>query len=288
MAGLTINSQYAMPSGYKIPVLGYGVYQTPADVASEVVQHAIKVGYRHVDSAVAYRNEQPSAEGMKKSGIPREELFFTTKIPPKDMSYENSKQHIDNTLKITGFDYVDLYLLHSPYGGKENRLGAWKALVEGVQDGKIRSIGVSNYGVHHLDELEAWIKETEAREGKGKGGVISINQIELHPWLARPDIVNWCKQRGVLCEAYCPLVRATRNEDPLLEPLAEKYKKTPSQVLLRWSLQMGFVPLPKSVTKSRIEENTQIYDFELSAEDMKSLDTGVYEVCAWDPTVSRD
>ncbi|KAH6862425.1 hypothetical protein AA0118_g7412 [Alternaria tenuissima] len=288
MAGLTINSQYAMPSGYKIPVLGYGVYQTPADVASEVVQHAIKVGYRHVDSAVAYRNEQPSAEGMKKSGIPREELFFTTKIPPKDMSYENSKQHIDNTLNITGFDYVDLYLLHSPYGGKENRLGAWKALVEGVQDGKIRSIGVSNYGVHHLDELEAWIKETEAREGKGKGGVISINQIELHPWLARPDIVNWCKQRGVLCEAYCPLVRATRNEDPLLKPLAEKYKKTPSQVLLRWSLQMGFVPLPKSVTKSRIEENVQIYDFELSAEDMKSLDTGVYEVCAWDPTVSRD
>ncbi|RYO29755.1 hypothetical protein AA0111_g5952 [Alternaria arborescens] len=288
MAGLTINSQYAMLSGYKIPVLGYGVYQTPADVASEVVQHAIKVGYRHVDSAVAYRNEQPSAEGMKKSGIPREELFFTTKIPPKDMSYENSKQHIDNTLNITGFDYVDLYLLHSPYGGKENRLGAWKALVEGVQDGKIRSIGVSNYGVHHLDELEAWIKETEAREGKGKGGVISINQIELHPWLARPDIVNWCKQRGVLCEAYCPLVRATRNEDPLLKPLAEKYKKTPSQVLLRWSLQMGFVPLPKSVTKSRIEENAQIYDFELSAEDMKSLDTGVYEVCAWDPTVSRD
>ncbi|CAN9158929.1 unnamed protein product [Alternaria alternata] len=288
MAGLTINSQYAMPSGYKIPVLGYGVYQTPADVASEVVQHAIKVGYRHVDSAVAYRNEQPSAEGMKKSGIPREELFFTTKIPPKDMSYENSKQHIDNTLNITGFDYVDLYLLHSPYGGKENRLGAWKALVEGVQDGKIRSIGVSNYGVHHLDELEAWIKEIEAREGKGKGGVISINQIELHPWLARPDIVNWCKQRGVLCEAYCPLVRATRNEDPLLKPLAEKYKKTPSQVLLRWSLQMGFVPLPKSVTKSRIEENAQIYDFELSAEDMKSLDTGVYEVCAWDPTVSRD
>lgn len=238
MAGLTINSQYAMLSGYKIPVLGYGVYQTPADVVSEVVQHAIKVGYRHVDSAVAYRNEQPSAEGMKKSGIPREELFFTTKIPPKDMSYENSKQHIDNTLNITGFDYVDLYLLHSPYGGKENRLGAWKALVEGVQDGKIRSIGVSNYGVHHLDELEAWIKETEAREGKGRGGVISINQIELHPWLARPDIVNWCKQRGVLCEAYCPLVRATRNEDPLLKPLAEKYKKTPSQVLLRWSLQM--------------------------------------------------
>ncbi|UPX11984.1 uncharacterized protein EKO05_0002562 [Ascochyta rabiei] len=288
MSSITINTKYRMPSGYDIPALGYGVYQTPAAECAEVVEHALKNGYRHVDSAVAYRNEQPSAEGMKASGIPRSELFFTTKIPPKEMSYKNSKQHIDNTLKITGFDYVDLYLLHSPYGGKENRIGAWKALVEGVQDGRIRSIGVSNYGVYHLEELEAYIKETESSQGKGKGGVISINQVELHPWLARKDIVDWCKARGVLCEAYCPIVRATRNDDALLTPLAKKYGKTPSQVLIRWSLQMGFIPLPKSVTKSRIEENAQVYDFELSAEDMETLDTGAYEPCAWDPTVSRD
>ncbi|KAJ4368499.1 hypothetical protein N0V86_009404 [Didymella sp. IMI 355093] len=288
MSTLSINTKYRMPSGYEIPALGYGVYQTPAAECAEVVEHALKNGYRHVDSAVAYRNEQPSAEGMKASGIAREELFFTTKIPPKDMNYENSKSHIENTLKITGFDYVDLYLLHSPYGGKENRIGAWKALVEGVEAGKIRSIGVSSYGVHHLDELETYIKETESSQGQGKGGVVSINQVELHPWLARPDIVNWCKQRGVLCEAYCPIVRATRNDDPLLAPLAKKYGKTPSQVLIRWSLQMGFIPLPKSVTKSRIEENADVYDFELSADDMKTLDTGAYEPCAWDPTVSRD
>jgi diketogulonate reductase-like aldo/keto reductase len=178
---------------------------------------------------------------MNKSGIPREELFFTTKIPPKDMSYETAKEHIKNTLKFTGLEYVDLYLLHSPYGGNENRIGAWKALVEGVQSGKIRSIGVSNYGVHHLEELETWIEKTEAKEGKGKGGVISINQIELHPWLARPDIVEWCKKRGVLCEAYCPIVRATKNEDPLLQPLVKKYKKTAAQILLRWSLQMVYL-----------------------------------------------
>jgi len=238
MSNLNINSTYRMNSGYDIPALGYGVYQTPADVASEVVHHALKTGYRHVDSAVAYRNEQPSAEGMKKSGIPRDQLFFTTKIPPKDMRYDTAKEHIDNTLKITGFDYVDLYLLHSPYGGKENRIGAWKALVEGVQAGKIRSIGVSNYGVHHLDELEAYIKATDEKEGKGKGGVLSVNQVELHPWLARPDIVDWCKKRGVLLEAYCPIVRAQKNDDPLLQPLAKKYKKTPSQILIRWSFQM--------------------------------------------------
>lgn len=237
MAKFTISSTYRLPSGYEIPVLGYGVYQTPADIASEVVQHALKVGYRHVDSAVAYRNEAASAEGMKKSGIPREQLFFTTKIPPKDMTYENSKKHIENTLQVTGFDYVDLYLLHSPYGGKENRIGAWKALVESVEAGKIRSIGVSNYGVHHLDELEQYIKSTDEKEGKGKGGVLSVNQVELHPWLARKDIVDWCEKRGVILEAYCPLVRATKADDPVLVPLAKKYGKTTAQVLLRWSLQ---------------------------------------------------
>jgi diketogulonate reductase-like aldo/keto reductase len=238
MARFTINTKYRMPSGHDIPALGYGVYQTPAAEAADVVSHALKVGYRHVDSAVAYRNEAPTAEGMKSGGIPREHLFFTTKIPPKALGYDTAKQHIDATIQTTGFDYVDLYLLHSPYGGREARLGAWRALVEGVQAGKIRSIGVSNYGVHHLDELEAWIKETEAKEGKGKGGVLSVNQVELHPWLARRDIVDWCKQRGVLCEAYCPIVRATKNEDPLLVALAKKHGKTPAQVLIRWSLQM--------------------------------------------------
>jgi diketogulonate reductase-like aldo/keto reductase len=231
------DSVYKLNSGYTIPVLGFGVYQTPADVASEVVQHAIKVGYRQIDSAVAYRNEADSADGMKKSGLERGDLFFTTKIPPKEMSYENAKRHIDNSLKVTGFDYIDLYILHSPYGGKENRIGAWKALVEGVEAGKIRSIGVSNYGVHHLEELEQWIKSTEEKEGKGKGGVLSINQVELHPWLPRKDIVEWCEKRNVLLQAYSPLVRATKTEDPLLVPLAKKYGKTTSQILVRWSLQ---------------------------------------------------
>lgn len=143
---------------------------------------------------------------MKKSGIPRSELFFTTKIPPRDMSYAAAKRDIDLTLQRTGLGYVDLYLLHAPYGGKEGRLGAWKALVEGVEAGKIRSIGVSNYGVHHLEELEAYIKDTDARNGKGRGGVLSVNQVELHPWLARKDIVDWCEKRGVLLEACSLLV----------------------------------------------------------------------------------
>jgi diketogulonate reductase-like aldo/keto reductase len=168
-----------------------------------VVLHALNVGYRHVDSATVYRNEEPSAAGMKKSGIPREQLFFTSKVPPRDISYAAAAKCVDTTLSKTGLDYVDLYLLHAPYGGKEGRLGAWKALVEAVEAGKVKSIGVSNYGVHHLEELEEWIKETENKEGKGKGGVLSVNQVELHPWLARPDIVKWCEQRGVILEVRC-------------------------------------------------------------------------------------
>lgn len=179
--------------------------------------------------------------------------------------------------------------------------------MEAQQAGKIRSIGVSNYGVHHLDELESYIKELEEVNGKGKGGEISVGQWELHPWLTRPDIVEWCQKRGVVIQAYCPLVRGQRFNEPILEPLVKKYGKTAAQVLIRWSLQKvyllkgtlrdiwtnhhcvkGFVPLPKSVTPSRIEENSAVFDFELTAEEMDSLNTHDYAPCSWDPTTSHD
>jgi diketogulonate reductase-like aldo/keto reductase len=178
----------------------YSEKTRPADVAENVVDHAIKVGYRHVDSATVYRNEAPSAAGMRESGVPRDQLFFTSKVSPRNMNYNDATKSVDSTLRRTGLEYIDLYLLHSPYGGKGGRLGAWKALAEAVDAGKVRSIGVSNFGVHHLEELEEYIKAEEAVKGKGKAGVLSVNQVELHPWLARPDIVKWCKDRGVLLE----------------------------------------------------------------------------------------
>ncbi|KAK3676630.1 hypothetical protein LTR78_003404 [Recurvomyces mirabilis] len=279
---LNINSTVKMPSGYEIPLLGYGVYQTPADVAEDVTKHAIRSGYRHVDSATVYRNEAPSAKGMLAAGLSRKDLFYTSKVPPKDINYKDAKACVDESLKKTGLEYIDLYLLHAPYGGKEGRLGAWRALVEAVDEGKVRSIGVSNYGVQHLDELEEWQKQ----QPKDKAGILSVNQIELHPWLARPDIVKWCQQHNIILEAYSPLVRATRMDDPLLAPIAKKHGKEPGQILLRWGLQKGFVILPKSVTHSRIEKNARLYDFELDAEDMKGLETGKYEPCAWDPTTA--
>ncbi|KAL8768081.1 MAG: hypothetical protein Q9209_005624 [Squamulea sp. 1 TL-2023] len=288
MADLSIKTEYTMLSGHKIPALGFGVPLRPADVAEEVVLHSLKVGYRHIDSARAYRNEGPCADAIKKSGIPRSKIFFTSKVPPRSMGYEQTKSSINSSFSQTGLDYVDLYLIHAPYGGKSARNGTWRALIEAQQAGRIRSIGVSNYGVHHLNELESYIKELESQNGKGKGGEISVGQWELHPWLGRPDIVDWCQKRGVVIQAYCPIVRGQRFEEPVLKPLVEKYGKTPSQVLLRWSLQKGFVPLPKSVTLSRIEENADLYDFQLTDEEMKSLETGEYAPCAWDPTISDD
>jgi len=250
----------------------------------------LKTGYRHVDSAVVYRNEAPSLAGMRSASLPRSSLFFTSKVPPKAMSYSAASQCIAETLAkvdAEGLEYVDLYLLHCPYGGRDARIGAWRALVEAAKSGRVRSIGVSNYGVHHLEELEAWQAQAE-RERPGSAGVLSVNQVELHPWLARPDIVQWCRRRDVILEAYSPLVRAERMEEPVLRELAQKHARTPAQVLVRWSLQMGFVPLPKSVTERRIEENADVYGFELDQADMERLHTGAYAPCTWDPTVSRD
>ncbi|KAL9100736.1 MAG: hypothetical protein Q9163_003921 [Psora crenata] len=285
---MDLSTKYKMLSGYEIPVLGYGVYQTPANVAEDVVLHAFKTGYRHIDSARVYRNEQPCADAIRKSGIPRNEIFFTSKVPPRSMGYDATQASIESSLKQTGLEYIDLYLVHAPYGGRNARNGTWRALVEAQHAGKVRSLGVSNYGVHHLNELEVYIKELESEHGKGKGGEISVGQWELHPWLNRPDIVGWCTERGVVVEAYCPLVRGQRFGEESLQKLAKRHGKTPAQVLLRWSLQKGFVPLPKSVTYSRIEENADIYNFELPEDDMNGLTTDEYSPCSWDPTTSDD
>jgi diketogulonate reductase-like aldo/keto reductase len=199
------------------------------------------------------------------------------------------QKSISSTLTQTRLPYIDLYLIHCPYGGKESRLGTWDALLEAQRAGTIRSLGISNYGVHHLTELESHISHLNATHGPGAGGTISVGQWELHPWLPREDIVSWCRARNIVIEAYCPLVRGQRSEDEILKAIAAQHGKTWAQVLLRWSLQKGFVPLPKSVTMSRIEENADVFGFELSAEEMGRLERrGSYEPCSWDPTVSDD
>merc|ERR1711964_603721 len=220
MAAITINSKRRMNSGFDIPTLGYGVYKVPADICGEVVSQALKAGYRHVDCAAMYRNEKPAGKAILDSGIPREEVFYTSKVYQPALTYEGVKAQVDLSLKECGLGYIDLMLLHAPYGGREGRKGAWKALVESVEG------------------------------GKGKGGVISVGQWEIHPWIPRSDIVEWCKKRNIVVEAYSPLARGQRLSDKDLQPLTKKYGKSAAQILVRWSLQHSFVPLPKSETPS--------------------------------------
>lgn len=220
---------------------------------------------------------------IRDSGIPREELFFTTKVRPF-MGQKDEipvEEQIKQSLEKSGLDYIDLMLIHAPFGGPERRKRWWKGLVEAVHQGKIRSIGVSNYGLHHLEELEQYIAELELKEGEGKGGVISVAQYEVHPWCQRKDIAAWCAKRNVALEAYCPVVRGERFGDETLVRLSEKYGKTQAQVLIRWSLQKGYVPLPKSVTPSRIKENADVYDFELTQEEVDELGTDEDIPVAW-------
>lgn len=281
-ATLTLQSTVHLPSGHSMPILGYGVYQTPQDVCKSVCLQALQAGYRHIDSARAYRNEAPCADAIKDSGLARSEVFFTSKVPPKNLGYDGAKNAIVKTLEDTGLDYIDLYLIHSPYGGQKAREGAWRALSEAQQQGLVNSIGVSNFGVHHLQSLQEFINEEGLRG-------IDVGQWELHPWLPREDIVNWSGKQGVVVQAWSPLVRAQRLDEQVLKTIAAKHGKTAAQILIRWSLEKGFVPLPKSVTTSRIEENSEVYDFRLDEDDMKQLHfPNSYAPCSWDPTVSDD
>ncbi|KAL2867306.1 aldo/keto reductase family protein [Aspergillus lucknowensis] len=277
-----LRSTYRLNSGYEIPVLGYGVYLIAPSKTEQTTREALRLGYRHVDSAIMYRNERACGSAIASSGIDRSEIFFTTKIPPESMGYNATMRAIDSSLRTAEQEYFDLILLHAPYGGKEARLGSWRALVEAQKAGKTRSIGVSNFGVHHLDELEGHIKSS------GDGSKIDVGQYELHPWLDHSDIVEWLQRRNIVVQAYSPLAHGTRMKERLLAELGKKYGKSPAQIMIRWGLQKGFVPLPKSVTPSRIKENSEVFDFELSEEDMKILHTGEYSPTDWDPTVDYD
>ncbi|KAF4762367.1 hypothetical protein HAV15_006075 [Penicillium sp. str.  len=243
MAPLSLQSTYKLVSGYEIPVVGFGVYQTPSDVTEKVTRKAIELGYRHVDSAKVYGNELESAAAIRASGLDRSQIFYTSKVPSKSMGYEKAKKAIEESIAAANLGYIDLLLIHAPYGGKEDRLGTWRALVEAQKAGHVRSLGVSNFAIQHLEELEEYIKS-------GAGGQITV---------------------------------ATRMKEPVLQNLAKKHGKSGAQILVRWSLQKGYVPLPKSVTESRILENSQVFDFTLSDEDMASLKLNTYEPVCWDP-----
>ncbi|KAK6907226.1 hypothetical protein I203_101216 [Kwoniella mangroviensis CBS 8507] len=278
---LSIDSSIKLASGHSIPQLGYGVYQARSKECENGVKEAIKAGYRHIDSAQAYHNEDVVGRAVLQTDIPRSSIFLTTKYMPAHTVHPSSSVYdiLKNSLKKidrTGSDqpYIDLMLIHAPFGGEEGRKNNWEALVKAQKEGWIRDIGVSNFGVNHLKSLPS--------------PKPSINQIELHPFCQQREIVKYCGENGIAVQAYSPLIRADpkRYENPVLVGLAKKYEKEVAQVLIRWSLQKGYIPLPKSVTPSRIKSNADVYDFELTEEDMKALDgldEGAKGACSWNP-----
>lgn len=265
---MSLTDTYTLNNGVKIPVVGFGTWQTPdGNIAESSVLAALKAGYRHIDTAAAYGNQESVGRGIRKSGIPRDEVFVTTKLWNKDHGYQAAKQAIDRSLMELGLDYLDLYLIHWPNPvdfrdrWQEMNAESWRAMEEAVQAGKIRAIGVSNFRAKHLDELlkTATIQPT-------------VNQIFLNPSDLQPEVTAYNEAHHILSEAYSPLGTGKIFKVAELQNIAANYGKTVAQVVLRWSLQHGFLPLPKSVHPERIEENVQLFDFELSEADMKVID----------------
>lgn len=265
MASLSLNSTLPLAnSSHKIPQLGFGVYLSPPETCVKSCLTALKAGYRHIDTAQYYANEEQVGQALRESGLKREEVYLTTKIlsPGNDVD-STYKSVLDSVEKLAGKDgYVDLFLIHSPNAGPEKRKLMWLALEKAKAEGKAREIGVSNYGIGHIEEIKKI----------GKVWPPAINQIELHPWCQQKDAVKYCQDNNIIVEAYCPLVRNQKASDPTLQSIAKKHGVTDAQVLVRWSLQRGFVPLPKSDTPSRIEKNADLYGFELDGDDMAQLD----------------
>lgn len=266
MPSLKITDTLPLPSSnIRIPRLGFGVYQSPINQCTKSCLDALKAGYRHIDTAQYYMNESEVGEALKQTDVPRSEIFVTTKILSAGGSVQKSYQRcVESIKKIDSKNgYVDLFLIHSASGSKEKRKELWLALEQLYREGKAKSIGVSNWGVGHIEEMKSYAKEVT---------VPHVNQIELHPYCSQRTIVEYCEKNKIVIEAYSPLVRNYKAKEKTLVRVAEGCGKSTAQVLIRWCLQRGFVPLPKSDNPQRIEENANVYDFEISQDDMKMLD----------------
>ena len=262
--------------GVRIPVIGFGVYQSPpGEPTRSAVRHALATGYRHLDTARIYDNEADVGAAIRESGVPREEIFVTTKLWNAEHGFDRAQRACEASLKRLRLDYVDLYLVHWPVAGRRNE--TWRAMLALRDDGKARAVGVSNFTARHLAELDG--------EGRGDADRPAVNQIELHPFLRPREILDACDARGIVVEAYSPLTRGEKLRDPRIAAIAKAVDKTPAQVLIRWSLQHAWVPLPKSVKPARIEENAAVFDFELSDDQMHALDALDENLhTCWDPT----
>ncbi|MGN7474240.1 aldo/keto reductase [Bacillus velezensis] len=259
-----LQAKATLHNGVEMPWFGIGVFKVEegAELVN-AVKTALVHGYHSVDTAAIYGNEEGVGEGIRQglqeAGLKREDIFVTSKVWNADLGYEETLKAFDTSLEKLGLDYLDLYLIHWPVEGKY--IDAWRALETLYRDGRIKAIGVSNFQIHHLKHL---MKETEIKP--------MINQVEYHPRLTQKELLAFCTEQGIQLEAWSPLMQGQLLDHPVLQEIAEKYGKSAAQVILRWDLQNGVITIPKSTKKHRIEENANVFDFELSADDMKRID----------------
>jgi diketogulonate reductase-like aldo/keto reductase len=280
---------FVLNNGVTMPALGLGVFQSPPEETAAAVETALRVGYRHVDTAAAYGNERQVGEGIRRSGLDRSAVFIETKVWVSDYGYDQTLHAFDKATRKLGVDQLDLLILHQPAPDRFDRtVAAYTALETLLADGKVRAIGVSNFMRHHLDDL---LRQTSV--------VPAVNQIELHPYFAQPDVQNAAAEHGILTQAWSPIGGITfypgwgeerRNvlQDPVIGEIAAAHGKSPAQVMLRWQLQHGRSAIPKSTNPSRIAENFDVFDFELPVEEISridALDTGVRN--GPDPDIAR-
>lgn len=248
-------------NGVKMPQLGFGVFKVKeGGEVVEAVKAALAAGYRSIDTAAVYGNEEGVGQAIRESGIPREQLFITTKVWNADQGYESTLAAFETSRQKLGLDYLDLYLIHWPVKGKYKE--TWRALEKLYKDGVVKAIGVSNFQVHHLEDL-----------AQDSANVPTVNQIELHPLLTQQELRDYCAKHSIYVEAWSPLMQGNNLDDPILVELAKAHGKSVAQIILRWHLQHNIIVIPKSVTAKRIEENAALYDFELSPAEMARIDS---------------
>jgi 2,5-diketo-D-gluconate reductase A len=251
-----------MNDGRSIPVIGFGVWQVPDDVVVDATLKALEVGYRHIDTACVYENERGVGEALRRSGLNRDDIFVTTKVWNTDQGYDQTLRAFDTSTDLLGIDEVDLYLVHWPTPARDLYLDSWRALIRLREEGRARSIGVSNFHEAHLRKI---VDET--------GVIPAMNQIELHPWLPQTHLRDIDARLGIKTEAWSPLGSGQLIDNPVVAEVAAKHGKSPAQVMVRWSIQLGNIVLPKSVTPERIEQNIDVFDFILDDADMAAIAT---------------
>lgn len=279
----SLKDSYKLRNGVKIPCVGFGTYLTPdGDTAVRAVEEALRVGYRHIDTAAIYKNEKSVGRAIRESGINRNDLFVTSKVWNSDQGFDSTLQAFERTLSDLQLEYLDLYLIHWPvpkghdHDWKKMNRETWRAMEQLLEEGRVRAIGVSNFKPHHLNAL----METAVI-------LPMVDQIEIHPGLNQNDTVGFCKEHDIVVEAWGPLSQGKLFKITDLDELTDRYHKTVAQICLRWHLQRGIIPLPKSVNSSRIAENADIFDFELTPEDMTYISRIKCASSGLDPDIFR-